>query len=381
MSCSRSATGPRPRPAGAAARLSGRGPSRAAWSAARPARRGGLNIGQRPAFLLREDTSRGCGARSAPRSVPCSPCSANTTPAISRVVARREEHEPAVVAQVQVGPPLAARLRALERDHLRRAGLAATRRSPAVRAFPPVPPRVHDHPEPVVDARRSSRASARPAPCAAGGGTGFHPLPVVHRPEQVRRHRGARRWRAPPCRRPSTPASPTPGPGRSPPRSSRPAYHFSPVFACFHSVDGTRPSTSFGRSMPLLHAEAEARRPLVDAVDADHVADRVEVHVARLLDRVAQVDACRGRPCFQHWKHAAVEVGAAVAVHREVGRDDAFLERGRRDGHLERRPGRVPALDRAVLQRLERVGVERGPRRAVDARGERVRVVGRAGST
>src|SRR2546422_11571554 len=31
-----------------------------------------------------------------------------------------------------------------------------------------------------------------------------------------------------------------------------PAYHFSCFFSRFHSVDGTRPCTSFGRSIPLL---------------------------------------------------------------------------------------------------------------------------------
>ena len=31
-----------------------------------------------------------------------------------------------------------------------------------------------------------------------------------------------------------------------------PAYHFSCIFSRFHSVDGTSPCTSFGRSMPLL---------------------------------------------------------------------------------------------------------------------------------
>ena len=47
------------------------------------------------------------------------------------------------------------------------------------------------------------------------------------------------------------------------------------------------------------------------------------------------------------------------------------------DRHLERRPGRIAALDRAVLERLQVVGVERRPRRAIDAGGERVGVVGR----
>ena len=31
-----------------------------------------------------------------------------------------------------------------------------------------------------------------------------------------------------------------------------PAYHFSPVRCRFHSVDGTMPATSLGRSIPLF---------------------------------------------------------------------------------------------------------------------------------
>ena len=31
-----------------------------------------------------------------------------------------------------------------------------------------------------------------------------------------------------------------------------PAYHFSPVRAFFHSVDGMMPVTSFGKSMPVF---------------------------------------------------------------------------------------------------------------------------------
>ena len=73
----------------------------------------------------------------------------------------------------------------------------------------------------------------------------------------------------------------------------------------------------------------------------------------------------------------AVERRAAGAVHPEVRRDDPFLERGGRHRDLEGRPGRVAALQRAVLQRLELVRDERGPGRAVDAGRERVRIVGR----
>ena len=54
-----------------------------------------------------------------------------------RIVARREEDEPAVIAQVALGA--AGRLlAALQRNHLRRAGLARTS-LPGMRARPPVP--------------------------------------------------------------------------------------------------------------------------------------------------------------------------------------------------------------------------------------------------
>ena len=37
-----------------------------------------------------------------------------------------------------------------------------------------------------------------------------------------------------------------------------PAYHFSPVRCCFHSVDGMMPCASFGRSMPLFSPSPSA---------------------------------------------------------------------------------------------------------------------------
>ena len=81
-----------------------------------------------------------------------------------------------------------------------------------------------------------------------------------------------------------------------------PGYHCCLRTACFHSDEGMSPGSSFGRSMPLISAEAERRRPLVDPVDAEHLAERVEVHVAGLLDGVAHVDRCRARPCLWHMK-------------------------------------------------------------------------------
>ncbi len=125
-----------------------------------------------------------------------------------------------------------------------------------------------------------------------------------------------------------------------------------------------------------LHAEPEERRPLVDAIDAEHVADVVEVDVAGLLDRLSQVDRTVAL-LLVALEIAAVEGLAAGAKEGGRGSDDAFLEAGQSDRHLERRSGRIAPLQRAVLQRLELVGVERVPGCARDAGGESVRVVGR----
>src|SRR5690606_10255102 len=56
---------------------------------------------------------------------------------------------------------------------------------------------------------------------------------------------------------------------------------------------------------------------------------------------------------------------------------DAFLEAGHRHRHLEGGAGRVPALDRAILQRAQRVVQQRLPGVAADAGGKRVGVVRR----
>src|SRR6185295_5510498 len=76
-------------------------------------------------------------------------------------------------------------------------------------------------------------------------------------------------------------------------------------------------------------------------------------------------------------ERTAVETGAADAMHLEVGGDDAFLERRGRDRHLERGSRRIAALDRAIVERTLLVGRQRRPGGAVDAGGERVRIVGR----
>src|SRR5262249_29975249 len=59
----------------------------------------------------------------------------------------------------------------------------------------------------------------------------------------------------------------------------------------------------------------------------------------------------------------------------EIRRDHAFLQRRDRDGHLERRPRRVAPLDRAIIEWPLLVVRQRGPRGAIHARCERVRIV------
>src|SRR5262245_51527238 len=51
-----------------------------------------------------------------------------------------------------------------------------------------------------------------------------------------------------------------------------------------------------GQVDAALFTQPEQRRPLVDAVDARHVAYRVEIHIARLLDSMTKVD--RAMPAF-----------------------------------------------------------------------------------
>ena len=132
-----------------------------------------------------------------------------------------------------------------------------------------------------------------------------------------------------------------------------PGYHFF-SFVLRLPVGGRHQSLHLVRQVDVrLDAEAEQRRPLVDAVDAEHVADGVEVDVARLLDGVAQVN--RAVPfLLLAFEVAAVEGLAAAAVHAEVRLDDALFQAGQSDGHLEDGSRGVPSLQRAVLQRLQR---------------------------
>ena len=87
----------------------------------------------------------------------------------------------------------------------------------------------------------------------------------------------------------------------------------------FHSVDGTMLSTLVRQVDAALERQPELLGPLVHLVDAEHVADGVEVGVARLLDRVAQVDVAM----------AAVQVALEEpAVESAAARADRSVRSG-----------------------------------------------------
>ena len=71
-----------------------------------------------------------------------------------------------------------------------------------------------------------------------------------------------------------------------------------------------------------------------------------------------------------------IERAAAATRDLEVGLDHALFECGYHHGYLERRSGRVAALQCAILQRLQRIAVERSPSAAIDAGSERIGIVG-----
>src|SRR4029453_16672343 len=99
-----------------------------------------------------------------------------------------------------------------------------------------------------------------------------------------------------------------------------------------------------------FHAETEQRHPFVDLVDTNHVADRVEVDVARLLNRLAHFGGAVP-PFAPAFERPAIKVRAARAMDPEVWRDNALLERRKRNRHLECRNWRVAPLNPTVVER------------------------------
>ena len=127
--------------------------------------------------------------------------------------------------------------------------------------------------------------------------------------------------------------------------------------------------------MPVLPTRPNIARVFVDAVDAEAIADVVEVDVARLLDGVPQVErAVPGLAIAP--ERVAVERRVTGTVELRVGSDHAFLEAGDRHHDLERRPRRVRALNQPVGHRLLRIGHE-----AATIRPDRCRPRRRSGRT
>ena len=288
-----------------------------------------------------------------------------------RVVLGREEHEPPVVAQVAAA--VARRLPPLNGDDLRRAGLAgdvAARQPGAARRAGAV----DRQPQPVMQCGQRARPE-RHAVGHRGRGHGLPAVAFVHGLDDVRRHaraavghRGDHHGQR--CRRH---------------RHLSLADRHRDGLAGVPLLPGPAP-LPFGRGHDAvllvrqvdagLADHPELLGPLVDLVHAEHVAQRVEVDVAGLLERVAHVH--RAVPAREvALEVAAEERRAAVAGHAEVRIDEPFLECRRGDHDLEGGARRVAALHHPVLQRTKLVGVQRRPLRALDAHREVVGVVGR----
>ncbi len=250
-----------------------------------------------------------------------------------RVVPRREEDEPAVVAQVAAA---AARgLASLVGDHLRGAGLAGdvAARDPATNTGA----RSVDHPPQPVMQRRQRRRLERHA-FRHDRGRGHLPAAAfVDRADHVRRHTGAAVGHG----------------GNHDAERRRRHSHLSLAdrhrngFARVPALTGVfELPCGRGHDALLLVRQVDAGRPrqsqllgpLVNPIDAEHVAECVEVDVARLLERRAHVDGTVAALQVAE-EIAAEEAGAAAAIHPEIRIDDPLFESRRRDHDLERRPG------------------------------------------
>ena len=144
-------------------------------------------------------------------------------------------------------------------------------------------------------------------------------------------------------------------------------------------------------------SEAELAHEIVHAIDAESFRDRVEIHVARLLDRVAHRNSAVafGLPVAEQMA-AARQAEMTGAENRLVRGHHAVFQRGQREKRLDGRAGRIGAaqgtvdqgLVDVVLQRLvllggeaarERVGIEtRGTGEGKDIAGMRIDGDGRA---
>ena len=171
-----------------------------------------------------------------------------------RVVARREEHEPAVVAHVHLAAPAA--LAPVSEMTCAVPVLPETSR-PSISRAAAGAGAVDDQPQPVVHRARRSTASSSTVDCGGGGGTGFQPVPsstalstcgVYRVPPLATRHHhdGQRQRRHATCPWPIATEIVSPG------------YHFSLRIAPLPLGGRHEPCTSFGRSMPVLSPRPSA---------------------------------------------------------------------------------------------------------------------------
>ncbi len=126
-----------------------------------------------------------------------------------------------------------------------------------------------------------------------------------------------------------------------------------------------------------LPAEADQFGVFGDLVDPEPVSHVVEVDVAGLHQPAVEAHGAVAAAQVA-LEVAAVEGGAARAMHREIRIDGAGFESRQRNDGLERRSRRQLRLDRPVEQRPLRVFDQRPPVAAADASGKLVRVEGRA---
>ena len=131
------------------------------------------------------------------------------------------------------------------------------------------------------------------------------------------------------------------------------------------------------RSVPLveiLDALRPARSPLIGKIDTGRVAESqryaardeireadfeselIEVHVARLRDRLGQRDIAVA-PFVPALEHASVEVAAgAWLLHARIHRHESALQPDHRRRKLKRGGRRVRAGESAIVERLLRIG-------------------------
>ena len=286
------------------------------------------------------------------------------------IVLGRHEHEPAVIVQVAVGLA-AGTLFTLVRNHLRRAGLAG-------------------------------HVAAGDAPAAgSAGAVDRQPQAIAHRGDRFRLHheRHKRRRRMLHCL-PALSLVVGLDDARDDARAAighrrhhhrhrhrrdrqlaladghRDGFTRIPPLARSLQLPFGRRDNAFllvGEIDAALQRQSQLLGPLVHLVDAEHVADGVEVGIARLLDRVPQVDVAVA-PDEVALEESSVERAAAGAIDRALRRDQSLFERPRRDHDLEGRSRLIASLYRAVLKRPQLVGIELLPGGAIDAGRKIIRI-------